>query len=59
MSLSGQSALVNKGTYHLSVLLLTKYSMDTDIPMIVVNIPSLRFVGLTTKTLITGNFQGV
>ena len=59
MYLEGKSALVNKGTYHLSVLLFTKDSMDTDIPIIVVNILSLRFVGLTTKTSITGNFQGV
>ena len=45
------------GTYHLPMLLFTKDSMDTEIPMIVRNIPPLSFLGTTTKKVITGNMK--
>ena len=39
------------------MLLFTKYSMDADKPVPVVNIPPVKFIGITTNQGITVNIQ--
>ena len=42
---------------HLPVVLLTKDNMDADKPVPMVNIPLIRFIGGTTRQVITGSIQ--
>ena len=55
--LSAHSALVKEGADHLSVVIFTKYNIDTDKPVLVLNTPPVSFIGVPTSQGITGSIQ--
>ena len=57
ISLSSHPALKKRVIYPQTVLLFTKNSLDTEKPILVVNIPPLKFTGGTTNQVITVNIQ--
>ena len=56
--LETQSEMVKKGADHRSFILFTKYNMEADKPVPVVNITPVRFIGGPSKKLLTVNIQG-
>ena len=50
--------MAKEGKYHLSVVLFTKYILDAYRPILVGNIPPLKFVGGPTKQVRSVNIQG-
>ena len=49
VSLTANSAMVEEGAYHLSVVIFTKDNMDLDKPVPVVNTPHMMFIGGPTR----------
>ena len=56
--MEAHSAMVNEGVYHHPVVLFTKENMDVDKPVIVLNLPPVKFKGIPSKQGRTGNIQG-
>ena len=51
--------MIKEGADHLSVVIFTKYNMESDKPVPVLNLPPVRFLGVPSKQVRTGNIQGV
>ena len=58
ISLAAYSTLVNEVSNHLTVDLFSKESLDADKPILVVNLPSLKFTRGTIKKVRTYNMCG-
>ena len=49
VSLEEHSVMLKERAYHLPVVLFTKYNMDADKPVPVVNLPTVWFIGGLTR----------
>ena len=58
VSLEAHSEMVNKGADHQPVVIFTKYNMDADKPVTVVNLPPVMFKGSFTRQARNGIIQG-
>ena len=58
MSLEAYPLLIKEEADHLTVVIFTKYSMDADKPVPVVNIPPVSVIGYPTSKAINGRIQG-
>ena len=56
--LSAHRELEKEGADHLPVVLFKIYNMDSDKPVLVVNIPPVRFIEGPKNQVITGDIYG-
>ena len=57
VSLAAHSVMVKERLDHMLMVLFTKDNMDSDKPVLVVNLPPVRFIGGHTRQLIRGSIQ--
>ena len=58
VSLAAHPSMVKEGAEHQPLVIFTKENMDSDKPVLVVNIPPVGFIVGPSKQVITGNIQG-
>ena len=50
--------MAEEGACHLPVVLFTKENMDADKPVLVINLPHVRFIGVPKRQGIIDRIQG-